>query len=85
MDDVLSVLATLIEAAHEAGLLSLEAVVHLQGSPLLLDPRLLQDAASVQIIKSLIEYYRPCFCPLPDTTPDEAEMPFDAHVVDSTN
>jgi hypothetical protein len=63
VDEVLSVLVTLLEAAHEAGLLSLEAVAHLQASPLLLHPRLLQDAASVQVISALVEYYRPCLCP----------------------
>ena len=84
MDEVLSVLATLLEAAHEAGLLSLNAVVHLRASPLLLHPRLLQDAPSMQVIKALIEYYRPCLCPLPDITPDEAEMPFNTHASDPT-
>jgi hypothetical protein len=74
VDEVLSTLAILLETARAAGVLSSEAVAHLQGSPLLSDPRLRQNASSLQRIEAIFEYYRPYLCPLPEFTPQEAEM-----------
>ena len=74
VDKVLPILATLLETAHGAGVLAIEALAHLRASPLLLHSRLRQDADSVKRIGAIIEYYQPHLCPLPECTPQEDEM-----------
>ena len=82
VDEVLSTLGTLLETAHEARLLSIEAVAHLAASSLLLHPRILRDVASLQRIEVIIEYYRPHICALPESTPYEAAMLSTPHTID---
>lgn len=74
VDEVLSTLATLFETAHGARVLSIAAVAHLHGSPLLSHSRLLQDVASLQRIQAIVDYHRPHLCPLPEFTSQEAEI-----------
>ena len=81
VDKVLLTLATLLDTAHGAGVLSIKAVAHLRGSPLLAHPRLYQDADSVKRIGAIIEYYRPHLHPLPECMPHEAELLSMDHII----
>ena len=56
----------------------------IHASPLLSHSRLLQDVSSLQRIESIINYYRPHICPLPNFTLQEAEMLSSGHNVDPT-
>ena len=85
VDEVLSTIGTLFETAHEAKVLSIEAVAHISASFLLLHPRLLGDIVSLQRIETIIECYRPYICPLPEFTPHELAILSNTHTRGSTS
>jgi hypothetical protein len=84
VDEVFSTVAALLETAHGAKVLSINAIARLHASPLMSHSRLLQDASSLQRIASIIDYHRPHISPLPEPTPQEDELISNLKTVDST-